>query len=132
MVIWKHLTSRPARQVGATQLVAPCPRRVPTDHDAATRNHRQPRSHPALPTAAVLYRHPLDSLVMRSCNSNVSPPTTGSADRATDAAGLSRTVARTGGRLRDPTDMKVSTAAKYSNDRIVQHVRLHPDASGRA
>jgi hypothetical protein len=64
MVIWKHLTSRAVRQVGATQLVVPYPRCVPTDHDAATRNHRQPRSHPALPTAAVLYRHQLDSLVM--------------------------------------------------------------------
>ena len=62
MVIWMHLTSRAVRQVGATQLVVPCPRRVPTDHDAATRNHRRPRSHPALPTAAVLYRRPLDSL----------------------------------------------------------------------
>jgi hypothetical protein len=30
-----------------------------------------------------------------------------------------------------PTDLKVSTAAKYSNDRTVKHVRLHPDASGQ-
>jgi hypothetical protein len=41
MVIWMHLTSRAVRHIGATQLVVPCPRRVPTDHDAATRNHRQ-------------------------------------------------------------------------------------------
>jgi hypothetical protein len=64
MVIWMHITGRPVWQVGATQLVVPCPRHVPTGHDAATRNHRQPRSHPGLPMAAVLCRHPLDSLVM--------------------------------------------------------------------
>jgi hypothetical protein len=30
-----------------------------------------------------------------------------------------------------PTDLKVSTAAKYSNDRTVKHVRLHLDASSQ-
>jgi hypothetical protein len=35
-------------------------------------------------------------------------------------------------RLPEPTDPKLSTAAKYSNDRIVQHVRVHPNASGPA
>jgi hypothetical protein len=29
MVIWMHLTGRPVWQVGATQLVVPCPRHVP-------------------------------------------------------------------------------------------------------
>ena len=67
-------------------------------------------------------------LLIRRSDSMAGPRTTGSADPGRRRPMRNR-------RARPPSvcpDPKVSTAAKYSNDRTIYHVRLHPDASGPA